>query len=106
MLTKLAGKFWEGFENKPPKNAPRKHVIIFYWSGKEDSAKKSMDKLRIRHPSVKVKTVTGNNKMRVHNVTQLPTVLLLKNGREIDRVVGDIVASDTILSQLFRRATS
>jgi hypothetical protein len=106
LISKTADKFWKGFESRPLKGHDRRYVIVFYWSGKEDSAKKSMDKVSIRHPSVKVKVVTGGNKMKAHSVTQQPTVLLLKNGREVDRVSGDIVASDTILSQLFRKATS
>ena len=86
----------------------KKFVIILYWSPENADAKKTVDRIRIKHPTVKVKIIseTKGANLKAHNIHEYPTVLLLKNGREIDRITGENASRESVLSQLFRRAYS
>ena len=102
--------FWQGFTKLGGKPVRfKKHVIILYWSPKDDngeSARKSLSKTSLRYPSVKVKMVNiekDPTKPIKHNVRSFPTVLLLKDGREVDRI-GNLSNNMTMLEQLFRKA--
>ncbi len=98
--------FWNGFEgrDKSPKHGVKKYMVILFWSEKDKRAVEPFGRMRIKHPSVKVKMISSPSKMKAHNVTAAPTIILLKNGREVERVTGAETASDSVLSQLFRRA--
>lgn len=98
--------FWDGFETRAEKLKPgnKRCVIILFWSEGNKNVVESVGRMKIRHPSVKVKFVASPEKMTAHKVTETPTILLLRNGREVDRVTGTHTLSDSILSQLFRRA--
>lgn len=100
--------FWQGFESKT--GAPiqfKKHVIVLFWSPDDggDEVKSTVKRLSSRYPSVKVKVVNVKKdptKPGKHGVARFPTVLLLKDGREVDRVSD--AAGGTMLEQLFRKA--
>lgn len=102
--------FWKGF--KKSKSSPpvryRKFVIILYWrpdDGKSLKIKHNLKKLSLKYPSVAVKIVNIKKdllKPARHKVLSAPTILLLKDGREVERLSeGDGVG---LLEQLFRKA--
>ena len=101
--------FWRGFETSERKGAPvsfKRHVIVFYWSNDHQDVKKMVSNARMRHPTVKVKSINGlkGGGVTSHEVTKFPTILLLKDGREVDRITGK--PSKTLLEKLFRVATT
>lgn len=102
--------FWKGFERKTA--APvefKKHVIMLFWdSGESESeaARGNVRRLSRRYPSVKVRLVEVKRdplKPQKHRVTTFPTIVLLKNGREVERLAGGRDGA-TLLEQLFRKA--
>lgn len=102
--------FWKGFERKTA--APiefKKHVIMLFWDrgeGASEAARGSIRRLSRKYPSVKVRLIEVKRdpqKPQKHNVTTFPTVVLLKDGREVERLAGDREGA-TLLEQLFRRA--
>lgn len=103
--------FWTGFE-ATKSAAPvrfKKHVVVLYWSSSDsrgEDAKKAFNKLAIRHPSVAVKIVDTQKDKTIpvkHKVLELPTVVLLKDGREIDRL--SMGKESSLLEHLFRKAS-
>jgi len=103
--------FWTGFE-ATKSAAPvrfKKHVIVLYWSSsdkKGEDAKKTFHNLSIRHPSVVVKTIDikkDPTSPLKHKVLELPTVILLKDGREIERL--NMGNESSLLEHLFRKAS-
>lgn len=101
--------FWAGFESKTASTIQfKKHVIVLYWKPAEegDGVRAALKRLSLKYPSVKVKVVNvmkDPTKPAKHGISQFPTVLLLKDGREVDRL-GDKKTSATLLEQLFRKA--
>lgn len=103
--------FWQGFENTKSAAPVRfkKHVIVLYWSSEEPSGQRAREEFRkisIRHPSVAIKTVDAKNDPSSplkHKVLDLPTVILLKDGREIDRL--NLRKESTLLEHLFSKAS-
>jgi len=102
--------FWQGFALKT--SAPiqfKKHVILLFWSGDDPQSEGTKDNVRrlsFRYPSVKVKVIDVKKdptRPLKHNVTSFPTVVLLKDGREVDRLAGEKDGA-TLLEQLFRKA--
>ena len=100
--------FWKGFHSKEAGRVPTKrHVIVLYWSGENKNVCAIMDKVRLRHPTIMVKTVNVERvgiKSIPKNITEFPTVLLLKNGKELDRYSG--TPSHSVIDQFFRRAST
>ena len=103
--------FWQGFTDKKASTISfKKHVIVLFWepgeaSTDKDAAVDVVKKLSFKYPSVKVKIVNvlkDPAKPTKHKVREFPTVLLLKDGREVDRVA--VKSSTTLLEQLFRKA--
>jgi len=103
--------FWTGFE-ATKSAAPvrfKKHVVVLYWSSEDskgEDAKKAFNKLSIRHPSVAIKTIDISKDRTIpmkHKVLELPTVILLKDGREIDRL--NMGKESSLLEHLFRKAS-
>lgn len=102
--------FWQGFTKLSSTPVRfKKHVIILYWSPKDGmgmGARKFISKTALRHPSVKVKLINiekDPTKPLKHNVRNFPTVLLLKDGREVDRLE-NLTSNSSLLEQLFRKA--
>ena len=103
--------FWQGFADKQASQVSfKKHVIVLFWEPHGDAKALDEDvaavkKLSFKYPSVKVKIVNvlkDPAKPSKHGVRDFPTVLLLKDGREVDRVTAR--TSPTLLEQLFRKA--
>lgn len=102
--------FWKGF-HATKSAAPvrfKKHVIILYWSSSDADSNLFRNGIKtqsIRHPSVSVKTVELSKdptKATKHGIVSTPTVILLRDGREVDRISkGD---GPGLLSMLFRKA--
>lgn len=72
-------------------------------NAKAETTKAQLKAMSARYPSVKVKFVNVKKdptKPTRLGVSQFPTVLLLREGREVDRISG----GNTLLEQLFRKA--
>jgi len=102
--------FWQGFGDKKASGIQfKKHVIMVFWSPDNEkslAAKNKVQRLSQRYPSVKVKVVNVKKdptKPSKHNVSDLPAVVLLKDGREVDRILKE-KGDDALLEHLFRRA--
>ena len=102
--------FWKGF-HATKSAAPvrfKKHVIVLYWSPEDPRSstfRAGVQNLSIRHPSVSVKVIDVSKnplKPSQHKVLSVPTAILLRDGREVDRVNVDDGA--TLLETLFRKA--
>ena len=103
--------FWKGFHHTTKSAAPvrfKKHVIVLYYS-KEDpksmSFRSGVHNLSIKYPSVAVKVVDIHRdplKPARHDIRSAPTAILLKDGREVDRVSAD--DGTALLGMLFRKA--
>ena len=102
--------FWRGFASTKT-SAPvrlRKHVIVLYFSPedpKSGKARSDLGNVSNRYPSVVVKTIDIKKnplKPSRHNILSTPTIILLKDGREIDRMSGD--GGTLLLEHLFRKA--
>jgi thiol-disulfide isomerase/thioredoxin len=103
--------FWKGF-NSPKNSAPvsfKKHVIVLYWSPEDKHGEASKDrfkKVSFKYPHVSVKVINIKKdplKPLRHKILASPTVLLLKDGREVDRMNFE---SETLLEHLFRKANT
>lgn len=102
--------FWNGF-NKSASSPPiryRRHVIVLYWQPDEEVSGKvrtDVKKLSLKYPSVAVKIVNIKKdplKPLRHKVLSAPTILLLKDGREVERLASEDGAA--LVEQLFRKA--
>lgn len=84
----------------------KKSVIVVFWSSKNNGPKHPISGIRFKYPEIKVRSVDVANDpttLKKHAIHKLPTVVLLKNGREIDRIEG---ANRTLVEDLFRKATT
>ena len=103
--------FWKGFTKNASSIQFKKHILVLFYSPDDESSslmKSLMVKLNSKFPSVKVKYVNikkDESKKAHHRVKILPTVLLLKDGREVDRLESGN-SSATFLEQLYRKATT
>lgn len=84
------GNFWHGFKSAKRIPAYKKHVIVLFWNPSSDATLKDrFTELRFKYPSVKVKVV-DICKDPLHGerfgVKKSPAIILLKEGREVDRV--------------------
>jgi len=104
--------FWKGFRTTKT-SAPvrlKKHVIILYFSDKDPKSNQIKSDLRsisIRYPSVVVKAIDIEKdplKPSRHKILSAPTVILLKDGREVERMSGD--GGKLLLEHMFRKAGS
>lgn len=99
--------FWQGFGANPAPIQFKKHIIVLFWSPDDNAeAKGDFKRVANRYPSIKVKVVNVKKdplKPEKHKVTDFPTVLLLKDGREVDRVTDP---RGLLLEQLFRKANT
>lgn len=90
-------------KNKP--NIYKKHVLlVFRDRDRRGMLDERLGSLRHRFPTIKVKTIEIEKDWRRpirHKIAKLPTVILLKDGAEVDRVEDD---DKTLLEILFRKA--
>lgn len=102
--------FWQAFREKNS-NVPlrfKKHTLILFWSPEDTRAEviqKLFKDLSKRYPSVATKLINAKKdatKTLRHNIHELPTVVLLKDGREVERI--DAKSSTILLERLFRKA--
>lgn len=103
--------FWLGFEKHGTENMRfKRHVIVLYWDESNREVKNIVNRVRLRHPTVMLKTVDAAKELsraKVHGVSKFPTILLLKNGREVERLSGEqTIRSQTLLENLFRKAAT
>lgn len=101
--------FWQGFDCSRESSPIRfkKHVIILVWSSCYGDQKypEVFKRTVFKYPSVAVKVIDVKDdflKSLKHRVMFLPTALLLKDGREVDRV--NLESEQSLLETLFRRA--
>jgi len=104
--------FWKGFNSS--KSSPpvryRKHVIILYWSPEDkdgERVKTIFKRLSFKYPTVSIKTVNIKKdplKPQRHKVLASPTIILLKDGREVERLTDK--DGTVLLEHLFRKAHS
>ena len=103
--------FWKGFTTKT--SAPvrlKKHVIVLYFSPDDPKSSKVRKELRDvskRYPSVSVKVIDIKKnplKPARHKILSAPTVILLRDGREVERMSQD--GGALLLEHLFRKAGS
>ena len=100
--------FWQGFDRgRSPSLCFKKHVIILLWNPQAPAGyfhKDRFVKTALTYPTVLVKIINIEKepdrvaKLRVENT---PTVILLRNGREVGRSKHP---NQTVLEQYFRRA--
>ena len=101
--------FWSGFSEgkKKPNPKKRRFVIILFMDANKDGAEREKDRLRkisYRFPKVGIKVVDVHKdpvKPTRFGVSEYPTMLLLRDGREVTRATK---AGDTVIEQLFRKA--
>lgn len=101
--------FWQGFD-VGRQIAPirfKKHVIVLLWRPDEKlkTCPEVFTRTTFKYPSVAVKIINIGNDMvkpKKHHVLSFPTALLLRDGREVDRV--DLNSEQSLLETLFRRA--
>jgi spore germination protein GerM len=102
--------FWKGFEKQGTQNVNfKKHVIVLCWDESNKDVKVLVNKVRMRHPTVKFKAIEASknpSKVSAHKISDFPTVLLLRNGREVSRLGGKEARSTTLLEEIFRKATT
>jgi len=92
---------------KHGRNIYKKHVLLVFWDRNNKSELQGrLGSLKIRFPTIKVKVIELEKDWRrpiQHKVAQLPTVILLKDGIEVDRIED---SDNTLLELLFRKATT
>jgi hypothetical protein len=100
--------FWQGFRRG--RQAPlkfKRHIIVLYWSPNDPTAlshKNRFVKTALSHPSVLVKIVNIEKdplRSLKHQITTLPTIILMRNGKEVMRSPHP---NQTVIEQFFRKA--
>lgn len=101
-------EFWRGFSKQGQRPLQfKKHVILVFFKPGNDQSDRmhaAVNKISFKYPTVRVKLINVTKKpmkLKAHNVNKFPSVLLLRNGQEVDRLAED---SLTLLERLFRRA--
>ena len=97
-------EFWRGFNKQASSIGFKRHVILVFSSTEDRNNAPVLKKLRDKNPSIKFKTIYGDRDseaLKRHSVVKLPTFILLKNGREIDRIESN---NYTILEDFVRKA--
>ena len=96
--------FWSGFTEKRASIQFKAHQVVLFWSPGQEEAHGDIQKIASRYPSVRLRLVNSCKEpdmMKKHAVEEGPTVMLMKHGREIDRIRG---IQQTIVEQMFQRA--
>ena len=97
-------EFWKGFNKQASSIGFKKHVILVFTAKGDQYNAGVLRKLKNKNPTVKFKTINGDKdpaSLSKHSVVKLPTFILLKNGREIDRIES---SNYTILEDFIRKA--
>lgn len=79
-------------------------MIIIFLKPEDSKFGDKVQRISFKYPSVKVKLIDISKQPLMsskHNVKEFPSVLLLKSGKEVDRVTN---GSTTMIEQLFRKA--
>lgn len=100
--------FWQGFDKK---NAGplqfKKHAIIVFWDPDGgEMTKEAVSRVSSKFPTVKMRIINVKKDTETpikHKVASAPTVLLLKDGREVERINGREI-SPFLIENLFRKA--
>ena len=105
--------FWLGFQTKQAARVPfKKHAMLIFWVPSHKGSKGLQDTafaMRSKYPSVQVKAINALKYPMVatkHRVKAIPTVILLKNGREVSRMSADEAMSSALLEDMFQRASA
>lgn len=96
--------FWRGFNTKQASLSFKKHQIVLYWAPPHEKTAGEFKKIAFRYPTVQIKVINVAKHPSVlmkHALRNTPTVVLMKNGREVDRTD---FGSTMLIEQLFRRA--
>lgn len=99
-------KFWKGFFKESKKISGKKPVIVVFWSPGKTQPNTAISSIKFKYPKIKVRTIDATRNpasLKKHSIIKLPTVVLLKNGREIDRIED---MNRTLIEDLFRRAAT
>lgn len=98
----------KGFEAKLASATTKRYSLVLYFSPEKKDFVELVAKLKLKNPGVKFKLVNAekaSDKVTAHKISVLPTLLLLKNGREVDRLT-EKTFSRTLLEQFFRQAAA
>ena len=96
--------FWRGFVKEASKVSFKRPILVVFWNKKNQHVKDYVSKAGFRFPQLKVRFINATKDpllLKKHSVQALPTVLLLKNGREIDRIES---GDKTLVEDLLRRS--
>jgi len=99
-------EYWRGFNKQASKIGFKKHVILVFTLREDQVSASVLKNLRSKHPTIKFKSIYGDGNpesLKKHSVIKLPTFILLKNGREIDRIES---SNYTILDDFVRKAVT
>lgn len=97
-------RFWRGFSKEAEKNSSKKIVLVVFWSSEKNQPNTTISSTKFKYPTIKVRTIDVSRdplSLKKHSIKKLPTVVLLKNGREIDRLED---MNKTLVEDIFRRA--
>jgi thioredoxin-like negative regulator of GroEL len=98
--------FWHGFQKNAASVQFKKHVIVVLWSPGKEELKDDTKKISFKYPTVKIKTINVKRdptSALKYKALDVPAVILLKDGREVDRIES-LDSNPTLLENLFRRA--
>lgn len=97
-------RFWLGFRKKGSENLSQKTFLLVLWSDKQKRARDAIFSTSFKFPDIKVKSINIDKdptSLKKYSISKLPTIVLLKNGREVDRID---VADKSLIEDIFRRA--
>lgn len=98
--------FWQGFQSKQASLNFKKHQIVLFWEPLAKIAEAEFRKVADRYPSVKIKVINVTKdptSLIKHAIAQVPTVVLMRDGREVDRLT-ELETNRLLLEQMFRKA--
>jgi hypothetical protein len=86
--------FWLGFESKRNTPPRRRYVVVFCWDEQNKEVLTLANKARIMHPTIKIKAVKSD--------TRAPAIILLGEGREVNRLEGREAKSPTLVTSFLK----
>ena len=99
-------RFWKGFLKEAEKISSKKPVIVVFWTPEKAQPNTTISSIKFKYPKIRVRTINAGkdpSSLKKHSIKKLPTVVLLKNGREIDRIED---MNRTLIEDLFRKAAT
>ena len=104
--------FWLGFQTKQAARVPfKKHAVMLFWDPSHKGSKGLQDRafaISKNYPSVQFRPINILKFPEVaskHRVKTVPTLILLRDGREVSRMSADEDISSMLLEDLFQRAS-